>query len=93
MLSVCCFLFSKFVNETFTGDAISPALIGFMADGLTEAQGFSADNEPFLLGYKALQYSMLMCPLMSLFGGAMFLWTGLSMVKDREDVSVFFYIQ
>jgi len=68
------------------GDAISPALIGFMADGLTEAQGFTADNEPFLLGYKALQYSMLMCPLMSLFGGAMFLWTGLSMVKDREDV-------
>jgi len=68
------------------GDAISPALIGFMADGLTEARGFTADNEPFLLGYKALQYSMLMCPLMSLFGGAMFLWTGLSMVKDREDV-------
>jgi hypothetical protein len=60
-----------------------------MADGLTEARGFTADNEPFLLGYKALQYSMLMCPLMSFFGGAMFLWTGLSMVKDREDVSFF----
>ena len=58
-----------------------------MADGMTEARGFSADTEPFLLGYHALQYSMLMCPLMSLFGGAMFLWTGLSMVEDRENVS------
>ena len=87
MLSVCHAYVVKLLF--FSGDAISPALIGFMADGLTEARGFTADNEPFLLGYKALQYSMLMCPLMSLFGGAMFLWTGLSMVKDREDVSSF----
>lgn len=68
------------------GDAISPALIGLMADARTSSLGFTSDNEPFLVGYKALQYSMLMCPLMSLFGGAMFLWTGLSMVDDRKNV-------
>lgn len=69
------------------GDAISPILIGAIADGLAHYPAGITSEATYMVDYQALKYGMLMCPLASIMGGAFFLVAANYVEEDRKRVT------
>jgi F0F1-type ATP synthase assembly protein I len=69
------------------GDAISPVLVGIIADIWSTPQAISTEAS-YLVDFKSLQYAMLCCPLMSIMGGFFFLIAANYIVEDKKAVAL-----
>ena len=68
------------------GDAISPVLIGAISDSLTHFPADVTETSTFQVDYNALKYAMLLCPLVSILGGAFFLKSANHIENDKKKV-------
>jgi len=71
------------------GDAISPILIGAIADGLSHFPGDITADASYLVDFRSLKYGMLMCPLASIMGGMFFLFAAGHVEEDKKRVNDF----
>ena len=69
------------------GDAISPILIGAIADSLSTYPEITTDAT-YMVDYQALKYGMLMCPLASIAGGLCFLVAANHIEEDKKRVTL-----
>ena len=70
------------------GDAISPILIGAIADSLTTYPEFTSDAS-YLVDFQSLKYGMLLCPLASVMGGMFFLLAAGHIEEDKKRVNLY----